>query len=79
MVDGRRGAGYAGLMRPAPDTAVEHWLGGQPDAGMFISAITGAEFCEAVGSSARVLIGRRLERGDAPGQVVCSRVAMVGR
>ncbi len=30
-------------MRPAPDAAVEHWLTAQPDASMFISAITEAE------------------------------------
>ncbi len=31
------------LMRPAPDPAVERWLAVQPDASMFISAITEAE------------------------------------
>ena len=31
------------LMRPAPDPAVERWLAGQPDASVFISAITEAE------------------------------------
>ena len=31
------------LMRPAPDPAVEQWLSAQPDASLFISAITEAE------------------------------------
>ena len=31
------------LMRPAPDPAVEQWLATQPDASVFISAITEAE------------------------------------
>ena len=31
------------LMRPAPDPAVERWLAAQPDASLFISAITEAE------------------------------------
>lgn len=31
------------LMRPAPDRGVERWLAGQPDASVFISAITEAE------------------------------------
>ncbi len=31
------------LMRPAPDPAVEQWLAAQPDASVFISAITEAE------------------------------------
>ena len=31
------------LMRPAPETAVEQWLAGQPDASLFISSITEAE------------------------------------
>jgi predicted nucleic acid-binding protein len=31
------------LMRPAPEAAVKQWLGGQPDASVFISAITEAE------------------------------------
>ena len=31
------------LMRTAPDPAVEKWLAGQPDASVFISAITEAE------------------------------------
>jgi predicted nucleic acid-binding protein len=31
------------LMRPAPDRLVERWLGEQPDASVFISAITEAE------------------------------------
>jgi predicted nucleic acid-binding protein len=31
------------LMRPAPDAAVEQWLAAQPDASVFISAITEAE------------------------------------
>ena len=31
------------LMRPAPEKAVEQWLGGQPDASVFISATTEAE------------------------------------
>lgn len=31
------------LMRPAPDPGVERWLAGQPDASVFISAITEAE------------------------------------
>jgi predicted nucleic acid-binding protein len=31
------------LMRPAPERRVERWLGGQPDASVFISAITEAE------------------------------------
>lgn len=31
------------LMRPAPDPAVEHWLAAQPDASVFICAITEAE------------------------------------
>ena len=31
------------LMRPAPDPEVERWLAGQPDASVFISAITEAE------------------------------------
>lgn len=31
------------LMRPAPSAAVESWLGSQPTAGIFISAITEAE------------------------------------
>lgn len=31
------------LMRPAPAATVEHWLATQPDASMFISAITEAE------------------------------------
>lgn len=31
------------LMRPAPDLGVERWLAGQPDASVFISAITEAE------------------------------------
>ena len=31
------------LMRPAPDLAVEQWLAAQPDASLFISAITEAE------------------------------------
>jgi len=32
---------------------------------------------EAIGDRARVLIDLCLERGDAPGQVVCGRVALV--
>jgi predicted nucleic acid-binding protein len=31
------------LMRPAPATRVEHWLGAQPSASLFISAVTEAE------------------------------------
>ena len=31
------------LMRPAPNPAVERWLAAQPDASVFISAITEAE------------------------------------
>jgi len=31
------------LMRPAPEAAVEQWLAAQPDASVFISAITEAE------------------------------------
>jgi predicted nucleic acid-binding protein len=31
------------LMRPAPSAAVERWMGSQPAAGIFISAITEAE------------------------------------
>ena len=31
------------LMRPAPDPAVERWFAAQPDASLFISAITEAE------------------------------------
>ena len=31
------------LMRPVPDPAVERWLAAQPDASLFISAITEAE------------------------------------
>jgi predicted nucleic acid-binding protein len=31
------------LMRPAPEQAVEHWLADQPEASVFISAITEAE------------------------------------
>ncbi len=31
------------LMRAAPNPAVEHWLAAQPDASVFISAITEAE------------------------------------
>lgn len=31
------------LMRSAPETAVEQWLAGQPDASLFILAITEAE------------------------------------
>ncbi len=31
------------LMRPAPEKRVEHWLADQPDASVFISAITEAE------------------------------------
>lgn len=31
------------LMRPAPEPAVEQWLAAQPDASVFISAITEAE------------------------------------
>jgi predicted nucleic acid-binding protein len=31
------------LMRPAPEKAVEQWLADQPDASVFISAITEAE------------------------------------
>jgi len=31
------------LMRPAPAPAVEQWLAAQPDAGVFISAVTEAE------------------------------------
>ena len=31
------------LMRPDPEPAVEHWLAAQPDASVFITAITEAE------------------------------------
>ncbi len=31
------------LMRPAPEAAVEQWLADQPEASVFISAITEAE------------------------------------
>ena len=31
------------LMRPAPEKGVEQWLADQPDASVFISAITEAE------------------------------------
>lgn len=31
------------LMRPTPEESVEQWLAGQPDASVFISAITEAE------------------------------------
>lgn len=31
------------LMRPVPEAAVERWLGSQPEASVFISAITEAE------------------------------------
>lgn len=31
------------LMRPAPEPAVERWLAGQPEASLFIAAITEAE------------------------------------
>jgi predicted nucleic acid-binding protein len=40
------------LMRPVPDERVERWLAGQPDASVFISAITEAELRYGVGSIA---------------------------
>ena len=38
------------LMRPAPEKGVEQWLADQPDASVFISAITKAELRYGVAS-----------------------------